>query len=120
MRQLEKLVYLYLPVLLFFITPFIMSKYGENTLIVTDANFLPDFVSAFTDSLRWVILVVLLIFSILTFKQTFHSISKPVIFLFLFYIVQWHYALIDGYDEVRFGSLALMSLFLPLHLSISF
>lgn len=100
---------------LFIITPFVMSFDNIVTAEILNARTLPSYISTISGYLRWFFLSLLTIFSFfsLTQNRTGIRINRPVILFSLFYFIQFTYALVDGFDILRFFLLTIFSLLIP-------
>lgn len=101
--------------ILFIVSPFVMSLGDAEIADLLYARTLPSFVPAISGLIRWLSLVTLTIISVMLLSKNRDSIriSPPVIMLSVFYFIQLLYSIVDGVDVLRFFMLTVFSLFVP-------
>jgi O-antigen ligase len=100
-------------VLLFLVTPFVMSFDSSEVAELLSAKTLPTIVGDIASVIRWLLLLVLTLASITFISYRGSKISAPVFFMVLFYFAQFLYAMFDGNDYFRFFLLTILCLFIP-------
>lgn len=104
----------FLVIALFAVSPFVMPFKNEEMMERVPANMLPAFVVSSAGYVRWALLILMTLVSFTYLRGSKKiKISKPALFLFLFYFIMFLVALVDGIDIVRFGAVAVFSLLLP-------
>lgn len=120
MKNTRKFLYFYLVIILFLVAPFTLSYTDVDKGELFHAKVLPSIVATICSIIRWIILGIMAVNSLFLLQKNLHHISKPVIFLFAFYVVQLVYATVDGFDIPRFFLMSSFVLLIPLHISIAF
>lgn len=120
MRGKNKILYFYLVIILFIVTPFTLSYTDTDNAEILNAVVLPPFIASLSSIIRWFIIGIMALNALFIMNKNIKNISKPILFLALFYGVQLVYALVDGFDVGRFFLMSALSILIPLHLSISF
>ena len=101
----------FLAITLFVVAPFVMTFEDEEGAIRMGAQMLPEYMLTITSALRWSILGAMLIISFFMLRR--YKISTPVLFLTLFYFIQFVYAAVDVFEYRRFFSMTILCLFVP-------
>lgn len=107
-------------IVLFMVAPFTLSYNDSDKAEILKASFLPPAIATIASLIRWIILGIIGINFLFILQKNLKNISRPVVFLALFYIVQLVYGLTDGFDVPRFFLLSFFAVSVPLHLSFSF
>lgn len=100
--------------LLFLVTPLVMSFEDTEVAVLLSARVLPSAITKLSSIIRWIIVGYLILYTFHTLSRNKKNyITRPLLFLTLFYFVQFLAALFDGYDVFRFSSMTLIVLLVP-------
>lgn len=110
-KKISYIGWLYL--ILFSVTPFLLSVSDIDKANLVHMNKLPTFISIISSYVRWIVFGLVTLFAVVKFKELLYRINNIFLFLFFFYFMQLVYAVISNTDILRYFSLSVLVISLP-------